>query len=333
MRKLVSVVIPAYNESACVDELARRLIAVFDELADRYDFEAIICENGSADDTYQKLLAIRTRDPRFKIVQLARNFGTEGAVTAGLFQAHGDAAVIMNADLQDPPELMPLFLEQWERGYQNVYGIIKKRHGESWLRRTLTAGYYFLLHRASRRMVPEQVSDFRLVDRTAYEAFNRLGHRYGNIRAIWAWLGFTSIGIEHDREPRFGGRSTFNYGAAIRSATQAILGWSPAPLRWIPHFGSLLALFSFALLVASIVRAFVFGVPFNGFGTLVALNLLLFGLLFMFLGMVSVYLALIYDEVRPRPVFVVRARHGLEDRPAVDFASTLSDRPHHEEVV
>ena len=145
--RLISIVVPAYNETECVDELAARLQAVFAPLAPRYDFEAIIVENGSADDTYEKLLAIRARDPRFKILRLSRNFGAEGAVTAGLRHASGDAAVIMCADLQDPPEVIPRFIERWEEGYENVYGVITRRTDESVVRRTATAAFYWLINK------------------------------------------------------------------------------------------------------------------------------------------------------------------------------------------
>ncbi len=134
-KKLISVCSPAYNEGECIDELARRLGLVFDQLSDRFEFEAIICENGSVDDTYERLIRIHERDPRFKVVVLSRNFGTEGGMTAALAHARGDAAVLMNSDLQDPPEYIPKFIENWERGYQNVYAIVSKRTGESFFRR------------------------------------------------------------------------------------------------------------------------------------------------------------------------------------------------------
>ena len=171
--RLISIVVPAYDESECVDELADAPARRVRGLAPRYDFEAIIVENGSADDTYEKLLAIRERDPRFKILRLSRNFGAEGAVTAGLRRATGDAAVIMCADLQDPPEVIPRFIERWEEGYENVYGVITRRTDEGIVRRAATRVFYWLIDKLSDHPVPRNVSDFRLVDRRAYEALNR----------------------------------------------------------------------------------------------------------------------------------------------------------------
>lgn len=317
MRKLISVAVPAYNESANIDELARRLAAVFDSLSDRYDFEAVICENGSQDDTFEKLVAVHRRDPRFKIVQLLYNTGSEGGLSAALANCSGDAAVIMNADLQDPPELLPRFLERWEEGYDNVYGVITKRHDESALRKFLTRIYYVLLNKASGGTVPQQVSDFRLVDRAVYEGFNQLPHRFRFIRIAWTWLSVRPVGIEHERPPRPAGRSTFRYIPAIWTGVRTILSVSHGHLRWIGPFGTVLAMLSFLVLAINAVRWIVLGVPFAGFGTLVGIDLLLFGFLFLLLGMISEYLQLILVEVRAMPHFMVRKKVGLEPLPRV----------------
>ena len=160
--KLISVVTPAFNEGECVDELSRRLAIVFSSLSDRYGFEVIVVENGSVDDTYEKLLAIRERDPRFKIVRLSRNFGIEGAFTAGLRRAKGDAAILMCADLQDPPEVLPRFIELWEQGYENVYGVITRRNDESRVRQFFTKMFYWLMDTVNEVRIPRNASDFRL---------------------------------------------------------------------------------------------------------------------------------------------------------------------------
>lgn len=324
MRKLISVAISAYNESACVDELARRLGAVFDSLSDRYDFEAIICENGSQDDTFEKLVAINQRDPRFKVVQLLYNSGSEGGISAALANCSGDAAAIMNADLQDPPELLPRFLERWEEGYDNVYGVITKRHDESMLRRVLTRIYYFLLNRVSGGTVPQQVSDFRLVDRAVYEGFNQLTHRFRFLRIVWTWFSSRPIGIEHERPPRAGGRSTFRYIPAIWTGIRTLLSISSTHLRWIGPFGTVLAMLSFLVLAINAVRWILLGVPFAGFGTLVGIDLLLFGFLFLMLGMVSEYLQLIYAEVYAMPRVIVRRKVGLEVAPPSVYPKELT---------
>ena len=321
--RLISIVVPAFNESDCVEELARRLKSVFATLAPRYEFEAIITENGSVDDTYEKLLAIRARDPRFKILRLSRNFGAEGAVTAGLKRATGDAAVVMCADLQDPPEVIPLFIEQWEAGYENVYGIITKRRDESRLRQFATKIFYIILNKLNDHPVPRNVSDFRLVDRRAYQALNAMQEKNRMMRTMWGWIGFRSTGVEHERPPRHGGKSTYAFFRNVRFALNGIVASSIAPLKLIPLFGAGLSVVSFLTLVGLAISWIIFGVPFAGYGTIVALMLFMFGMLFLFLGIVSEYVGLIYYEVRQRPSFVLSAEHGFDGDDEAASAPTL----------
>lgn len=312
--RLVSIVVPAYNESECVDELAARLRAVFEPLAPAYDFEAIIVENGSTDDTYERLLAIRARDARFKVLRLSRNFGAEGAVTAGLRHARGDAAVIMCADLQDPPEVIPRFIERWEEGYENVYGVVTRRTEEGLVRRAATAVFYWLIDKLSDRPVPRNVSDFRLVDRRAYEALNHMQERNRMMRTMWTWIGFASAPVEHVRPPRHGGKSTYAFWRNVRFAIDGIIASSVAPLKLIPLAGITLAGLSFLAAIVLAIDWFLYGVPFAGYGTIVALTLLMFGLVFLFLGIISEYVGMIFEEVRARPSFIVAAEHGFDDR-------------------
>lgn len=309
--KLISVVVPAFNEEECVDELSRRLAAVADQLSHRYVFEFVIVENGSMDATFEKLLAIHARDPRFKILRLSRNFGIEGAVTAGLRRISGHAAVVMCADLQDPPEMLPTFIERWAEGYDMVYGIVAKRTDEGKLRQTLTRVFYWLLNRLNERPVPRNVSDFRLVDRKMYATLNRMHERNRMLRAMWAWLGFKSVGIEYTRPPRHGGKSTYHLLGNILFALHGIMSSSTTPLKVIPIFGLALSSFSFLMLVGFVMRWLIAGVPFSGFGTIVALMLLLFGLLFLLLGMLSEYVGIIYQEVRARPSFIASDAIGF----------------------
>ncbi|GAC1546511.1 MAG: glycosyltransferase family 2 protein [Candidatus Velthaea sp.] len=315
-QKTISIVVPAFNEEACVDELAARLRSVFATLSPRYDFEAIIVENGSVDRTYERLLAIRAADSRFKILRLSRNFGAEGAVTAGLRRATGDAAVIMCADLQDPPEVIPRFIEAWERGYDNVYGIITNRDGESALRKIATRGFYWLLNKLSEQPVPRNVSDFRLVDRRAYTSLNLMRERHRMMRSMWGWLGFPSTGVEHRRPERFGGKSTYAFFRNVKFALRGIMASSVAPLKVIPLFGICLSALSFIALPVLAIIWFVVGVPFAGFGSLVALMLAMFGLLFLFLGMLAEYVGMIFNEVRERPSFILWAQHGFAESDA-----------------
>jgi dolichol-phosphate mannosyltransferase len=316
--KLISIVTPCYDEGESVDELHRRLSLVFDQLADRYRFEIIAVENGSRDDTYAKLLAIRERDPRLKIVQLSRNWQMEGGMTAGLAMAKGDAAVIMASDLQDPPELIPRFIEKWEEGYENVYGVISRRPDESVFRRLASAGFYRIINGVSETPVPRNASDFRLVDRKVYAAFNELAERNRMVRAMWGFIGFRSYGIEHEREPRYGGTSKYKLFPILDFAVRSILSYSYLPLKVFPFFGIACGLLSLGILVGFVVRVFLYGVPFDGFGTIISLVLLLFSLLFFFLGIVSEYIGMIYTETRRRPLFILRDTHGFESQAAIE---------------
>ena len=204
--KLISIIVPAYNEEACVEELARRLTLMFDANP-KYDFEAIIVENGSIDRTWELLQQIYEKDNRFKTIQLARNFRMDGGLTAGLNYATGDAVVLMTADLQDPPELITEFIKKWEEGYENVYMVVTKRTGTGPIRTFNSKAFYWLAGKLTDDRIPKNASDFRLVDRKVYEAVRGMEERNRFIRGLFAWVGFKSIGIEAERPERFGGVS------------------------------------------------------------------------------------------------------------------------------
>lgn len=309
-RKLISVVIPAYNESDCVDELARRLQGVM-EVEPAYDFEIIVVENGSQDDTWEKLNLIHVGDPRFKILQLARNFRMDGGLTAGLANASGDAAVVMTADLQDPPELISDFLRKWEEGYENIYMVVSERQGTGPLRTFNSKAFYWLAGRLTDGAIPRNASDFRLVDRAVYETVNQMQERNRFVRGLFAWAGYKSIGISHQRPPRFGGESKAHSMKVLDLAFKGIFAHSYIPLRLITVTGLAVSFVSALLLIVLSLRWVISGVPFAGFGTLVGFILLLFGILFSMIGVMSEYIGLIYEEVKQRPNFVVRRRVGL----------------------
>jgi glycosyltransferase involved in cell wall biosynthesis len=309
-RKLISIVIPAYNEQDNVDELGKRLGAVMDA-HDRYDFEVLVVENGSVDATFDRLIELRKRDERFKIIQLARNFRMDGGVTAGLNMATGDAAVIMTADLQDPPEIIGKFIERWEEGYEQVYGIVTERQGTGPIRRMNSQLFYWLANRLTDGKIPRNVSDFRLIDRKVYETVNVMEERNRFVRGLMAWVGFRSIGVEHERAPRHAGVSNAHTFKVLDLAFKGIFAHSYKPLKLITVFGLSLSALSLLAILALAVRFLTVGVPFPGFGSIVCLTLLLFGLLFSMLGIVSEYVGLIYEEVKQRPNFIVRRKIGL----------------------
>lgn len=309
-RKLVSIVIPAFNETACVDELALRLKAVFrDEKS--YDFECIFVENGSEDDTFLKLLAINQQDSRFKIIQLARNFRMDGGLTAGLSVVNGDACVLMTADLQDPPELIPDFIRLWESGFENIYGVVVKREGTGWLRAMNSEMFYWLAGKLTSGRITKNASDFRLVDRKVYEVVNTMAERNRFVRGLFSWVGFKSIGVKMIRPPRFGGVSKAHTLKVLDLAFKGIFAHSNLPLRMISILGISLSIIAVATLLIYVGSALIYGVPFDGFGTLVSIALGGLAITTLLLGVIGEYVGLVYEEVKQRPNYVVRSRIGF----------------------
>ena len=303
-KKLISLIIPAYNEEDCVDELFNRLGAVF-ATEPQYDFEVVIVENGSIDSTWVKLQAIAEKDSRFKILKLSRNFRMDGGLTAGLDFIKGDACVLMTADLQDPPELIPQFLRYWEQGYENIFGVITKREGTGPIRTMNSKLFYWLAGKLTDGRIPRNASDFRLVDRKVYEAVKGMTERNRFVRGLFAWAGFNSIGVPMERPPRFGGVSNAHTLKVLDLAFKGIFAHSYKPLRLITVFGFVLSGLSFISIVPLFFLWLFVGVPFAGFGTLVGLFLLVFGIVSLMLGILSEYVGLIYEEVKARPNYVV----------------------------
>ena len=317
MKKLITIIVPAYNEEACVEELARQLTAVF-AVNDRYDFETLIIENGSVDRTWEILQTINARDPRFKVIRLARNFRMDGGITAGLEYATGDAVVFMTADLQDPPELITEFIKKWEEGYENIYMHVLKRRGTGPIRSFNSRAFYWLAGKLTDNRIPKNVSDYRLLDRKVYEAVRDMKERNRFVRGLVAWVGFKSIGVESERAERFGGVSNAHSLKVIDLAFKGIFSHSYIPLKLITMTGVVLSLTSFvSIAVFTYVWVFI-GVPFAGFGTLVSVAVLAFGTLTFMLGIIAEYLGLIYEEVKGRPNFVVSDVLGVNpDRHAL----------------
>ena len=310
-KKLISVIIPAYNEEECVNELASRLQKVM-LIESRYDFEIFIVENGSIDSTWDKLQAIASQDPRFKIIKLSRNFRMDGGLTAGLEYVQGDACVLMTADLQDPPETLSEFLRLWEEGYENIYGVITKRDGTGPIRRMNSSLFYWVAGKLTDGRLPRNASDFRLVDRKVYESVKEMDERNRFVRGLFAWVGFKSIGVPMIRPPRFGGVSNAHSLKVIDLAFKGIFANSYKPLKLITVFGLLMSGLSFISLIPLSLIWFIRGVPFAGFGTLISIALLVFGLLSLMMGIMSEYVGLIYEEVKGRPNFIVSEIIGVE---------------------
>ena len=310
MLKKVSIVVPAYNEEGSIEVLSERLSKVFCENT-AYEFEVILVENGSTDATYDKMLEIHRRDPRFKILRLARNFRMDGGITAGLKYASGDAAVMMTAALKEPPEMIPQFLEKWEEGYENIYGIVTKRPGTNVIRKLNSQIFYWLINKVTSGMMPKNVSDFRLVDKKVYQTINQMDERNRYLRGMFVWTGFKSVGIEFERAHRFAGHSKAYTLQVLELALKGIFAYSYVPLKMITMMGLTVSALSFLLLIGIIVKVYWWGVPFPGFGTIMAVMLLMFGFAFTALGVIAEYIGLIYEEVKQRPNFIVRETVGM----------------------
>ena len=310
MKKLISVVIPAYNEEDCIEELANRLDLLIEKEND-YMWEVFIVENGSTDSTWDKLKNVTATNSNFKVIKLSRNFRMDGGLTAGLEYIKGDACVLMTADLQDPPEMISEFLRKWEEGYENIYAVIKKRTGTNLIRRINSKLFYFVAAKLSGNSLPENASDFRLVDRKVYEAVKQMTEKNRFIRGLFAWAGFKSIGLPMERPPRFAGVSNASTGKVIDLALKGIFSHSYKPLRFISLTGLVVSVVSIISLIPLSWYWIVAGVPFAGFGTVAALIIGTFGFQVLMMGVMSEYIALIYEESKNRPNFIVSETLGI----------------------
>lgn len=304
MNKSITIIIPALNEAECIIELSQRLKNIF-EIEKNYIFKVLIIENGSTDNTFELSKEISMNDNRFSVLRLSRNFGTDGALTAGLDQIDSDACIFMSADLQDPPELIPDFLRLWEIGWENIYGVISRRKDTNIIRRFNTFLFYRILNLISDNPIPKNVSDFRLLDRKVYSAVRELRERNRFLRGINAWVGFKSIGVNFIRPERFAGKSKAFTKLVLDLAMKGIFANSVKPLRLISISGLMMSLLS-VFIICILTFFWVYrGVPFAGFGSIIALILLLFSILFLMIGILSEYLGLVYREVQQRPNYIV----------------------------
>jgi glycosyltransferase involved in cell wall biosynthesis len=308
--KSVDVVVPIFNEELCLMELHQRLLAVMEQ-ENQYAFRILLIENGSNDRSWSYVKSFSESDPRFVAVQLSRNFRMDGALTAGLEFATADAVVFMASDLQDPPENISDFLREWEKGFESVYGVVTERRGTSLLRRFNSRAFYSVAAKLTGGAFPENVSDFRLMDKKLYEVVRRLDERNRFLRGLVAWPGFSSIGVEIARPERFAGESKAHSLPVFGFAARALMAYSHVPLHLIALFGVALSVMSFMAFVPFLIVWLTRGVPFAGFGSLITLGLFSFGLLTLMLGVIAEYLSLIYEEVKRRPNFVVRQTIGI----------------------
>jgi|SRR3990167_4887105 len=311
MKKTISIVTPLYNEEENIDELYRQLNQLF-KIEKKYNFEVTAVEHGSKDRTFQKLLKIHNKDKRLKILQLSKNFGNaDAAIFAGLNFVKGDAVVIMMGDLQDPPNMISNFIRKWEEGYEIVYGIIKKRADSNIIRKINSLFFYKMLNILTDNMFPENVSDFRLIDKKVYEVICKMPERNKFLRGMIIWSGFSQVGVSFNRAKRFAGEPKANFPTVLKVALNGIFSFSYIPLKLVTLCGFLLSVVSFSLIIYQIVLFLIFGRGAPGISTIIVILGFLFGMLFLILGIIGEYLARIYDEVKQRPNYIVRNKIGL----------------------
>jgi polyisoprenyl-phosphate glycosyltransferase len=307
-----SVVIPVHNEQESLDELQRRLVDVF-ELLDG-DAEVVLVDDGSTDASYPLMLELRGRDERFKVVQLARNFGHQLAITAGIDLARGDAVVVMDGDLQHPPELLPELAAQWRAGFDVVYGVMTERP-EGWVKRFTARVYYRMLRKLASVEIPAAAGDFRLVDRRVVEAFRAMPERNRFVRGMFAWLGFRQVAVPYAVPARFAGSSKYTLRKMIRLATDGLISFSTRPLRLALDLGFVVSGLAFLFGLASLVSKFAGAFLVPGWLTIVLVTSFIGGIQLMVIGVVGEYVGRIYDEVKARPLYLVRELHGFEHDP------------------
>ncbi|KKP59949.1 MAG: Glycosyl transferase family 2 [Candidatus Gottesmanbacteria bacterium GW2011_GWA1_34_13] len=308
-KKLISIVIPVYNEEEGLPELLKRILKFIKSFS-IYSFEIIFVENGSTDKSYVVLSQYAHRNKQIKVLQLSKNFGTENGIEAGIHYAKGEALVIMMADLQEPLSLIKDFINKWEQGYEIVYGIVRKRTA-SFFRNIFSVLFYKTINLLTGNMFPENASDFKLIDKKVYEIINKMSEQNKYLRGLIIWTGFKQIGIPFNREKRYAGKSKADFKTVIGIVFNAIFSFSYVPLHIMSIIGIIVTIFSSALMLLYLYLFIVYGQVTPGIMTIIMILLFLFGILFLFLGIISEYLARIYNEVKKRPLFIERNKINL----------------------
>jgi glycosyltransferase involved in cell wall biosynthesis len=308
--KLLSIVAPMHNEAAVLDAFFARLETATAGLGVRVE---IICvDDGSKDATLPALAARAAVDPKVKVVALARNFGKEAALTAGIDAATGDMVLPIDADLQDPPELIAEFVRRWEEGYDVVYGARSDRSSDTRMKRTSARLFYDVFNRVSDLAIPESAGDFRLMDREVVEALKKLPERNRFMKGLFAWVGFRQIGVPYVRPQRAAGTSSFGYLKLLRFALDGITSFSTAPLRIWTIVGLLGAVLAVLAAAALIVNVLLNGREVPGYASLMVVILLGFAVQMIAFGVLGEYVGRLYQEVKGRPIYVVRQRLGFD---------------------
>ena len=322
MQPLLSVVIPVFNEAPVLEACYQRLVAATGSLSMRLEF--VFVDDGSSDGSVQLLTDLRSRDARIALVELSRNFGKEVALTAGLDHAAGDAVIIIDADLQDPPELIPDFVAAWQEGYDVVYGQRASRAGESWLKLKTASWFYRVMNALSDVPIPNDTGDFRLLSRRAVGALGELREKHRYMKGLYAWIGFPQKALRYHREPRAAGETKWNYWRLWNFALEGITSFSTAPLRFATYLGAVTSLAAFLYAIFVLFRTLILGNPVPGYPSLIVIMLFLGGVQLLCLGIIGEYLGRTYGESKSRSLYFTKGYHPAALDPA-DVHGAVSD--------
>jgi glycosyltransferase involved in cell wall biosynthesis len=305
---LISIIAPFYNEEDGVAVFFEQMIATMESIGS-VRFEIVCINDGSRDATLEKLILVSQRDKRVKVVDLTRNFGKEAALTAGLHEASGDAVVVIDADLQDPPSLIPEMIKRWRDGAEVVLARRASRACDSFLKRTTALMFYRVHNALSELKIPENVGDFRLMDRQVVNALRSLPERHRFMKGLFAWVGFNTVTIDYERTPRSAGKTKFSGWRLWNFALEGITSFSTVPLRCWTYIGGAIAALAFCYGGFIVGRTLLFGNPVPGYASLVSVVLFMSGIQLAGIGVIGEYIGRIYDESKERPIYLVRRRY------------------------
>lgn len=311
MKPVYSIIIPAYNEQEVVTESYKRLTNVMRGMNEPY--ELIFINDGSRDQTAQIIADISRNDSSVVLINFSRNFGHMPAITAGMQYARGSAIIVIDADLQDPPEVLPEMAALWKQGYEVVYGKRKKRHGEKWFKKWTSKMFYRLLRRLTTVDLPLDTGEFRLIDRKVCDAVNKLNEKNRYIRGLVSWVGFKQIAVEYVREERFAGTTKYPLKKMIAFAMDAITSFSYKPLKLATTLGFIISLLSFAYMLFILFQRLFTDTTVTGWASTVGLILFTQGIVLMILGLMGEYIGRIYEEIKDRPVYIVQEVLGRDN--------------------
>lgn len=299
----ISVVVPAYNEQEVLGEFYSRTSSVLRSTG--LPYEIVFVNDGSTDGSLALMHSLRVSDPNVAVVDLSRNFGKEIALTAGLDQSRGEVVVVIDADLQDPPEMIPDFIFEWRNGFDIVYAVRTEREGETWLKKMTAAAFYRLIQSVSRIKIPRDTGDFRLMSRRAVEALRGLREHHRFMKGLFSWIGFPSKPIYYKRAPRAAGETKWNYWKLWNFALEGITSFTIAPLKIATYMGLAVAAGAFIYAAFVIYKTLVYGDPVQGYPSLMVVMLFLGGAQLMFTGILGEYLGRVFNEVKQRPLYLL----------------------------